>query len=310
MFSAVLIGLFAFLGIGGLVFKRTHTVTERERHRRGEVEETTTALPLYWAWIGSLAVAGIWAFFSTFTIVQGYEVGVPVAFGKVGPPLQSGVHFTAPWTKVETFPTRPLAVPDVEITARTAQGGKFDVKVGARWSVVPDKARDLYFQVRTGDEERISKDVVDKALGQAVGNVYSQMDNTTAISDRGPVEVALTTELQRLVDPYGIKVNTLFLRSAEPDEVTARAISSFTSQQQATRVAEESEKTAAALARSRQVEAAGIKTAQASLPTGLTDQQVQVLCMQSQERVAQAAIAKGVPVYALPCGGSATTIAK
>lgn len=312
MISTVFIVIFVFVGLAGLIFKRnitsTRTVVDpRVPYKGTEVERST---PIWFVWAGSLAVGLIWLFLSTFTVVQGYEVGVPVSFGRVGQPLSSGVHFTAPWTKVETFPTRPLAVPDVKITARTQQGGSFTVVTGARWSVVPSQARDLYFQVRTGDEEKISKDVVDKALGQAIGNVYSQMDNTSAISDRAPVELALTAELQRLVAPYGIKVNTLFLRSAEPDDATARAISAFTSQQQATRVAEESEKTAAALARSRQVEAAGIKAAQASLPQGLTDQQVQVLCMQSQERVAQAAIAKGVPVYALPCTGSAQVIAR
>lgn len=251
----------------------------------------------------AFVIGGLVAAFNMVTIVQGYEVGVPVAFGKVGAPLRSGLHVVAPWTKVETYPIRPLAVPDVKITARTSQAGQVNVTAGARWSVVPANAGELYFQVRTGDEEQISSAIVDKALGQVVGNVFATMTNANAVSDRTGAERDLRAALADQLKPYGIQVDSLFLRSVEPDAKTADSIARLAAQQRATEIAVEATKTAGEQAKQRLIEAQGLKAAAAQV-AGLTPTEVLALCALGWERQQQNATDAKVSMYTTPCGSS------
>jgi regulator of protease activity HflC (stomatin/prohibitin superfamily) len=241
-------------------------------------------------------------FWHTFVIVQGYEVGVPIAFGNVGEPMAPGPQFVAPWVNVETFPTRPLAVPDVTINARTSQAGSVSVVAGARWSVVAKDARTLYFQVRTGDEDYISASIVDKALGQTIGNTFAGFSNSDAVSDRAVVEAKLKDNLSALVAQYGIRIDSLFLRSVEPDAKTSDSIARLAAQQRDTQIAVEAQNTARAEALRRQIEAQGLVDA-AKLVSGVTPAQVSALCLQAWERMQTAATNAHVPLYTNPCVG-------
>lgn len=245
------------------------------------------------------------AVFSMVTIVSATEVGVPVSFGKVGSPLTAGLHVVAPWTDVESLPVRPFPVEDMTIKGRTSQGGQVNATVGARWHVIPAQAGDLYLQVRTGDEDQISKTVVDKALGTAVGNVFVTEDNQTATTDRTGVERALNDEVNRLVSSYGITVDNVWLRQVEPDQTTADALARVAAQQRATIIAQEANKTAQADATRRLTEAEGLKQA-ASQVANLSPTQVQALCLQAWERMETAAINQGQPMYTAPCGSGSS----
>lgn len=258
----------------------------------------------------SAAALSVTVFLCTFTVVQGYEVGVPVTFGNVGKPMNSGAHVMAPWTRVETYPTRPLTVPDVQIKARTSQGGMFTITIGARWSVDRAGARELYFQARTGDEEEITKKIVDKALGQTTQNVYSRLDNAAAINDRAGVEHKLLDELSKQLKQFGITANSIFLREVEPDKATASTIAQLTAQQQATKVAIASQQTATERAKAQRITADGLRAAAAATPPNLTPQQVQLLCLQAWERQVSEATSRGVIVYTAPCSRAPQAIAK
>lgn len=246
--------------------------------------------------------------FSTFVVVGATDVGVPVAFGRAGDPMTSGVHAKAPWTKVETFPVRPFSVPDIEITARTSQAGQVKAIIGARWHIDPARARDTYLQIRTGDEDRISKEVIDKALGQATGNVFVAKDNMTATTDRAGVEAALLTEINRLTAPFGVTVDNVFVRSVEPDQKTADALARVAAQQRETEIATESVKTATERAKANLEDAKGVKSAAAEIPAGITPEQVHALCIQAWERTAAKAITAGAPLYTSPCGASSAIV--
>lgn len=253
------------------------------------------------------AIIGIWLivlFFSTFVVVQGYETGVPVAFGNVGHPMGSGAHFVAPWVNVETYPKRPLNVPNVVGTARTSQSGQFTVTLGARWYT--DNASELYYQVRTGDENTITQTVVDPAEAQAIQNVYSNITNQQAINDRAHVEQLLLDETQRQLDRYGIKVDAVFLRSSEPDQHTSDVLAQLTSQQQQTEIAKAAQQTAIEQGKVQRQQADNLTAASQQLPANLTPQQQQLLCAQIWERAVTSAIARGVPLYTAPCGSSSS----
>jgi regulator of protease activity HflC (stomatin/prohibitin superfamily) len=248
----------------------------------------------------------VWGFVA-FTQVKATEVGVPVTFGKVGAPLESGVHWVKPWTNVEKFPIRPLTT-EQQVGVRTAEGGKVTAQVAARWVVIKEKASETYFQARTGDDDEIQKRIVDPNLRQAVNTVYSGKTNIDAANDRTEAPDAILTEARRLLAPYGIDVTTVLLRQVDPDDGTARAVAQFAAEQQKTRIAEQAKLTAIQQAAANLEAAKGLKAAAGELPNLSPEQAVQV-CAQTWERMAAKAIEAGVSLYTSPCGSGATVAA-
>jgi regulator of protease activity HflC (stomatin/prohibitin superfamily) len=247
---------------------------------------------------------------STFTIVPATEVGVPVAFGHVGGHLNPGPHFVAPWVVVDKYPTRPITVQltkGEKVIARTADAGQMSVEIAARWRVEKNDAKTLYFQSRTGDINAISETIVLPNLRQAVGQVYSITGNLDAISDRERVAENVRHQLNKQLSHYGIIVDSVSMRSVEPDNATAATISQYASQQQATRIAEEAKKTATIEAERRIIEAQGLKKA-AAASGGMTSAELQSVCMQIWQQVITKGIEKGVAVYTNPCSNGNTSV--
>lgn len=301
MLGFILTLVFAAIAIAGVFASRAY---------KEESGEPNIGKFVAWLFAG-LTVVGLG--FTTVTIVKATEVGVPVALGKVGAPLGSGVHLVTPWTRVESYPIRPVAVElagDSTILARTSDAGQMRVEVATRWQVDPAKAADLYLQVRTGDDEFISESLVVKNLRQAVGVVYSRTPNLEAVNDRENVALQIQEQLQKQLDSYGVIVEDVNLRSVEPDEKTADTISQFARQQQATRIAEEGKKTAKIEAQRRSIEAKGLKRA-ARVFASVSPAQADVLCQQAWERMQAKALEAGNTLYTSPCGtGGATRLVK
>jgi regulator of protease activity HflC (stomatin/prohibitin superfamily) len=188
---------------------------------------------------------------------------------------------------------------DEKIVARTADAGQMGVEVAARWKVDPAKAKELYMQVRTGDDDRISQDIVVKNLRQAVGQVYSVTGNLDALNDRTKTTEAIKQQLDEQLTKYGIVIEDVNLRSVEPDEKTANTIALYASQQQATRIAEEAKKTATIEAQRRLIEAQGLESA-ARAVSGISQEEAAVLCIQVWQ---QTVTNSNTPVYTSPCAG-------
>ena len=247
-------------------------------------------------------------FFSSFVVVNATQVGVPVAFGHVGKPLDNGVHFVAPWANVEEYPIRPITVQltgQNAVIARTADAGQMTVELAARWRVEKQDASTLYYQSRTGDLGAITDNIVLPNLRQAVGQIYSVTGNLDAISNRDKVAEEIRTQLNKQLAVYGITVDTVSMRSVEPDSATASTISQYASQQQATRIAQEATKTATIEAQRRLIEAQGLKAA-SQAAAGMTPSELQSVCMQVWQQVITKGIDKGVPIYTNPCSSSSS----
>jgi regulator of protease activity HflC (stomatin/prohibitin superfamily) len=302
MFAAILIGFFVLIALVGLA------VAIFGKDKVGDRYESRTYYRRSgWITFGvAIVLAILVGAISMIKIVGPTEVGVPVSFGSVGDPIKSGVNVTAPWVDIETYPTRPVTVElsgDQVILARTADAGQMSVEVAVRWKVNPENAKELFMQVRTGDDDRISQDIVAKNLRQAVGQVYSTTANLDAMNDRTKATVAIKEQLQEQLDAYGIQVEDVNLRSVEPDAATAATISKFSSQQQATRIAEEAKKTAQIEAQRRLIEAQGLEQA-ANAVTDIDSDSAKVLCMQIWQQVVSKGIEQGVSVYTNPCGAA------
>ena len=302
MFATVIIGIFILVALVGLAVG----IFAKDSVDKFGNRETYYKPIGWWTFAGSLFIAVLIGAFSMIKIVGPTEVGVPVSFGTVGEPMQSGLNVVAPWVDVETYPTRPVTVElsgDQVILARTADAGQMSVEVAVRWKVKPEDAKELFMQVRTGDDDRISQDIVAKNLRQAVGQVYSTTANLDAMNDRTKATTAIKEQLQEQLEAYGIQVEDVNLRSVEPDAATAATISKFSSQQQATRIAEEAKKTAQIEAQRRLIEAQGLEQASNAV-TDIDADSAKVLCMQIWQQVVSKGIEQGVSVYTNPCGAA------
>jgi regulator of protease activity HflC (stomatin/prohibitin superfamily) len=310
MFVTGLIAILLILAIIAFIIGAVKPVYTQVDSYRGTKEELPIRKTAYWVGTGIAAIAGIITFFSSFTLVQATEVGVPVAWGRVGTALPSGVHFVAPWVKVETYPTRPVTVElaaDEKVLARTADAGQMTVEIAARWRVEPSRATELYLQVRTGDDDRISQEIIIKNLRQAVGQIYSVTGNLDALNDRVKTTQLIKEQLDEQLWKYGIIIDDINLRSVEPDEKTAATISQYASQQQATRIAEEAKKTAQIEAERRLIEAQGLEKS-AKAVANLSSAQLQVVCMQVWQQVVTRGIDHSTPVYTNPCANTGSII--
>jgi regulator of protease activity HflC (stomatin/prohibitin superfamily) len=233
-------------------------------------------------------------------VVSAYEVGVPVTFGKVGAPLNSGMNVTSPFTDVTTFSTRPvdLNLSDKDVVeVRSSQGGVMYAEVTVKWAVTPAKAVELYRLA--GSEDAIQQRLVFPDSREIIRNVFARHtseEGYTAAREKINAEIA--DLIKERLAPRGIAVTTVNLRNVRPSEQLQDQIDRKIQQQQATERATEAARTAKAEAERRRIEAEGIAKANKILNDSLSDK---VLANQCIEAFKDAA-AKN-PVYAVPCGG-------
>jgi regulator of protease activity HflC (stomatin/prohibitin superfamily) len=216
------------------------------------------------------------------------------------------MHVKAPWTTIETLPVRPFTLPeDIKVNVRSNQGGNFAATYGARWVVNKDNAGKVYLQVRTGDEEKISRDLVEKSLATAIGNVYSGYDNTAATTARVDAEGKVLAEVNRILQPYGVEVPQVFFRQVDPDEKTAESLKRLSASQNETLIAEQQVKTAKQQALAAAEAAKGAKSSTDQIPANLSPQQVTLYCAQLWAEAQQQATVKGTTLWTTPCGAGA-----
>lgn len=241
-------------------------------------------------------------FFSCFVIVPQTQAAVPVTVGKIGETLNDGLNPKLPWTKVYTFPTRPVTIEvagEDRIVSRTADSGQVFTAASVRWKVDKEKAPDLYLQVRTGDDGKISEDVIEKNLRQAVSEVYTKLTNLEVVSgDRAATAEAIQKRLQEQVDIYGIIIEDVNLRSVEPDDKTAATLSQLAEKKQQTLNATQDALTASERAKQQVIEAQAQADSAAILATISPEAQA-AQCL----AIFREAVNKGITMYVNPCGG-------
>jgi len=255
-------------------------------------------------------IAAVLIALSLVVIVASTQVGVPVTLGHAGAPLESGIHFKSPITKVHKLPTRGVLVKlstDDDATAkpvlaRSAQGGLFTVSISTRWATDKKNANHLFLQAHTS-QDSITKGIVETALKQATNAVYVEKTNSQAASQRGVIADEIGLHLAGLVARYGIDIDPPQLLDAEPDAGTRAALSSFAQEQQRTAVAGQAAVTAQNNAAARVNEAIGIRNAAAQAK--LSGDELATACMQTWSNVVTSAANHGVAVYTNPCGNSA-----
>ncbi|MFF5975298.1 prohibitin family protein [Streptomyces sp. NPDC012769] len=250
--------------------------------------------------VGAL-LAGLFSLIVSMTyVISAYEVGVPVAFGKVGTPMSSGMHLKSPFTNVTTFSTRPvdLNLSDKDVVeVRSSQGGVMYAEVTVKWAVQPSKAIELY--KLAGSEDAIQQRLVYPDSREIVRNVFARHTSEQGYaSDREKINAEIAGLIKERLAPRGIDVTTVNLRNVKPSEALQDQIDRKIQQQQATERALEAARTAKAESDRRRIEAEGIARANKILNASLTDKVLMNQCIDAYKEAA----AKN-PVYAVPCGG-------
>ena len=277
----------------------------------GKPAEPDSAFVTAWsaAAVSLAAIGVLFTALASTVVVSANQVGVPTTFGKIGAPIQSGINVTSPFTKVNKLPTRPVTVEltDKEaVRAATSQAGSYTVEISTRWATDRANANKLFLQARTGDEGKISNDIVAKSLRQAVNDVYAGFTNVDANERRAEISALVNSRLSALMSTYGIEITDVNLRSSVPDDATKAAIASFAAEQQKTKVAEQAELTAKADAKARLATANGIRDA-ANATKDLSPEAQASACLSAAERTIKAAADKGISVYVPLCGTGAGT---
>ncbi|MFJ4872192.1 prohibitin family protein [Streptomyces sp. NPDC088757] len=249
-------------------------------------------------------IAGLFSLIASMTyVISAYEVGVPVAFGKVGTPMTSGLHLKSPFTNVTTFSTRPvdLNLSDKDVVeVRSSQGGVMYAEVTVKWAVVPGKSVELY--KLAGSEDAIQQRLVFPDSREIVRNVFARYTSEQGYaSDREKINAEIATLVKERLAPRGIDVTTVNLRNVKPSEALQGQIDRKIQQQQATERATEAARTAKAESDRRRIEAEGIARANKILNDSLTDKVLMNQCIDAFKEAA----AKN-PVYTVPCANGAS----
>ncbi|MFE1500693.1 prohibitin family protein, partial [Streptomyces albidoflavus] len=250
------------------------------------------------------AVAGLFSLvFSMTYVISAYEVGVPVAFGKVGSPMTSGMHVKSPFTDVTTFSTRPvdLNLSDKDVVeVRSSQGGVMYVEVTVKWAVVPSKSVELY--KLAGSEDAIQQRLVYPDSREIVRNVFARYTSEQGYAtDREKINAEIGVLIKERLVPRGIDVTTVNLRNVKPSDALQGQIDRKIQQQQATERALEAARTAKAESDRRRIEAEGIARANKILNESLTDKVLTNQCIDAFKEAA----AKN-PIYTVPCANGAS----
>lgn len=195
-------------------------------------------------------------FFSSFSSVGTYDIGVTTNFGRVISYVGPGAHFIAPWDNMVLMDESVQQTNDV-LTVRVAGQQTAIANVKLRWQLVPG-ATDSLFKLYKGSTANIATALVTPELNVAMNSVYDGYDPILPLSTGAPagspdnpstaqlsarVQAALTTKIGGQ-----IKIISLIVQPLKYDDTVEARINSVLAQTAKTDVAKQSEQTALAQA--------------------------------------------------------------
>lgn len=173
---------------------------------------------------------------SSVRVVAATNVGIPVTLGKIGSPLDAGVHFTLPWTEVTTFSTRfqeSLMTKDStegdrpvndQVTILSSEGGRLDLDVTVRYAIDPAQASLLF--KRVGSMTGIRDRIVRPDARSRIRDVYSRYTAEQAYSQRREfVGSEAEKAVRAALAPKGITLDALRIRDITLEPALQKEIS-------------------------------------------------------------------------------------
>jgi len=217
-----------------------------------------------------IAVSALVLVFASMTVIEAKNVGVLTTFGKPSGTLASGLHLKLPWQQVTELDGTKITNKyegDRAVEVRIGDGTTAHVKTAIRWSIVADKADEIYADYRSDDvnetvNESLVETVFSNALNQVLGDynptanlrvVNPDAEGSAAISfvpDYDDLAAKVTASMeQRVADVGGyIKVDFITISGLKLSDTTQAKINEFQAEVAKTQVALQKKATAAAQA--------------------------------------------------------------
>lgn len=213
--------VFVVLGVLMALFGRLRIPARPNRN--GVIEpERKVSLRAAGIGVGLLGVA--LSVGSSVRLVGATDIGVPVTFGKVGTPLNSGIHLVAPWTEISTFSIRfqqsDMSAASTEGDRATAdgvevlssEGGKMTLDVTVRYAIEADQAGTLFRTV--GSMDGIRERIVRPDVRSFLRDVYSRYTAEEGYaSKREAVALEAESGIKTQLAKRGIVVDAVKVRN-------------------------------------------------------------------------------------------------
>lgn len=210
--------------------------------------------------------------FASATTVDARAVGIVTSFGKYRDTLDSGLHFTAPWAKVEQFETtlQTTDLNDLDGSKNSvyvafsapknvdksgkpvadqksvAGGGNGNINAVVRWSINPDQsdsgAKALWEKYRT--MERVSHELVLSTSQDVIADVANDFPAGEAAVNQNGIGAEVKKRLDTAFAPYGVLVDSVSVKRVELDGPTKASLQRIVDNINKTTAALEEEKRA------------------------------------------------------------------
>ncbi|MFC6153788.1 SPFH domain-containing protein [Nocardioides yefusunii] len=230
------------------------------------------------AFVAALVVGGFMVGSSCFTVIQAKNVGVLTSFGKPVASLDAGFHWKAPWQKVTELDGTKITNKyegEGAIEVRIGDGTTAQVETAIRWSIVGDKADQIYADYRSDDvNETVRESLVETVYKNAINQVLGSYNPTEGIQAVDPTKASMvnftpdldalskqvTDSMRARVAESGGYVGVEFatISQVKLSETTQKKINEFQAEIARTQVALQAEQTNAAQARANKALSASI----------------------------------------------------
>lgn len=188
---------------------------------------------------GGFAVAGvvflILAIFTGFcsaTTVGARAVGIQTGFGRYMDTLEPGFQWTAPWSKVEQFPTLVQTLDldnsdgskDGNVSVAYQGGGDGQVNATIRWRIDTKDAEELWRNYQTFDNvsERLVKNSARDSIKSVVGK-YTPSEARDGNNLRN-ISEAVKADLSQVLAQDGIAIDSVSIVRIDLGEQAQRAV--------------------------------------------------------------------------------------
>lgn len=173
--------------------------------------------------------AGVMLFLSSLASVPANEVGIVTNFGRWSGTVDSGLHMVAPWSSVDTFPTRnQKSIRDagpqgeancVSVKLKGNASACFDLTV--LYTIDEDHAEVLWRG--WGSFAKLNTDLIERATDDAVNEVVSAYPAEQLTANRATITAAVNVALTARLLPQGVRLESITLGDPHlPEEVQKR----------------------------------------------------------------------------------------
>lgn len=219
---------------------------------------------------GLLVLAVLLFASASTTIIEAKNVGVLTTFGKPTGSLDSGLHLKWPWQKVTELDGTKITSKydgDQAVPVRIGDGTTAHVSTAIRWSIVGDRADEIYANYRSDDVNQTVRDsLVDTVFTNALNQVFGAYNPTADLkvvdpSSAGSAKVnfvpdydalaqQVTESMESRVAQTGgyVKIDFITISGLNLSETTQSKINEFQAEVAKTQVALQKKATANAQA--------------------------------------------------------------